>query len=165
MSRLNAARDFWHRLAARERSGIALAAVGVVAMLLWWLALAPALQTLATAPTQAGLLEAQLQKMQALQVQAKAMQSQPKIGRDEALRALESSTKQRLDANAQFTLQGDRVMLTLKGTSAQALAQWLTQARVNARSTPIEARLQRSASSSAAAPSWDGSLVLSLPAR
>ena len=165
MSRLNALQNFWRGLATRERSGIALAAVAVVAMLLWWLALAPALQTLTQAQTQATQLEAQLQSMHALQAQAKALQAQPKMGRDEAVRALESSVKQRLGANAQFTLQGERAMVTLKGASAQALAQWLTQARVNAHSVPIEARLQRSATSTAAAPIWDGSLVLSLPAR
>ena len=165
MSRFDAAQDVWNRLAVRERSGIALAAAVVALMLLWWLALSPALQTLAQAKTQGGQLEAQLQAMHVLQAQAQALQAQPKRGRDEAVRALESSVKQRLGANAQFTLQGERAMVTLKGVSAEALAQWLTQARVNARSVPLEARLQRSATANAAAPSWDGSLVLSLPAR
>jgi general secretion pathway protein M len=165
MSRFSAAQDFWRGLATRERSGIALATTAVAVILLWWLALSPALQTLTLAQTQATQLETQLQAMHALQAQAKALQAQPKMGRDEAVRALESSVKQRLGANAQFTLQGERAMVTLKGASAQALAQWLTQARVNARSVPVEARLQRSAAASAAAPSWDGSLVLSLPAR
>ena len=169
MSRFTAAQNFWRGLASRERSGIALAATAVAVMLLWWLALSPALQTLAQAKTQGGQLEAQLQAMHVLQAQAQALQAQPKMGRDEAVRALESSVKQRLGTNAQFTLQGERALVTLKGVSAEALAQWLTLARVNARSVPIEARLQRSAAvnatANAAAPIWDGSLALSLPAR
>ena len=164
MSRLSTLNDFWRGLGTRERSAIALAAVAVVALLTWWLALAPALKTLAQADAQASQLEAQLQSMQSLQAQAKALQAQPKLGRDEALRALESSIKQRLGAAAQFTVQGDSVNLVLKGASADALAQWLAQARINARAVPSQARLQRSASAapSAAGATWDGSLVLSL---
>ncbi len=169
MSRFNALQIFWQGLAARERTGVALAATAVTAMLLWWLALSPALHTLALAQTQASQLETQLQTMHALQAQARALQAQPKMGHDEAVRALESSVRQRLGASAQFTLQGDRAMVTLKGVSAEALAQWLTLARVNARSVPIEARLQRSAvpaaTANAAVANWDGSLVLGLPAR
>jgi general secretion pathway protein M len=167
MSRVTALQDFWNGLATRERSGIALAAAAVTLTLLWWLTLAPALKTLSLAETQATQLEAQLQAMRALQAQAKALQSQPKLGRDEALRALESSIKQRLGANAQFTVQGDSVNLVLKGASADALAQWLALARVNARALPSQARLQRSVSTgpNTSGVAWDGSLVLSLPAQ
>jgi general secretion pathway protein M len=124
------------------------------------------LQTLKLAQAQSPQLEAQLQAMRALQAQAQALQAQPKLGRDDALRALESSVRQRLGSSVQFTLQGERATVQLKGASAEALAQWLAQARVNARALPSEARLQRSASAaSAAGASWDGSLVLTLPAR
>ena len=58
-----------------------------------------------------------------------------------------------------------------------APAQWLAQARRNARATPVEARLTRSATAAAPAgqtpvtlgrpvvamPRWDGTLVLALP--
>ena len=44
--------------------------------------------------------------------------------------------------------------------AALALAQWLTQVRTNARAIPGEARLARNP-----AGGWDGSLVLTLPAR
>ena len=50
---------------------------------------------------------------------------------------------------------------TLRTAAApDTLAQWLTQARVNARALPAEARLTRNA-----AGQWDGTLVMSLPAR
>jgi general secretion pathway protein M len=50
--------------------------------------------------------------------------------------------------------------VTLTGTGADALAQWLTQARVNARALPGEAHLSRNA-----AGMWEGTLVLTLPPR
>ncbi len=159
----------WRGLSTRERAGLAAAAVTVSAALLWWLALAPALQILRSAPAQSSRLEAQLQSMRALQAQAQALQAQPKLGRDEALRALEASVKQRLGNTAQLSVQGDRANLLLKGTTADALAQWLSQARINARATPVEARLQRSPASTSptgnAPPAWDGTVLLALPAR
>lgn len=160
---------YWRGLSTRERIGVAAAAATVGAALLWWLALAPALQTLRSAPAQASSLEAQLQSMRALQAQAQTLQNQPKLGRDEALRALEASVKQRLGNTAQLSVQGDRANLILKGAAADALAQWLSQARVNARATPVEARLQRSAVAASApgspSPAWDGTVLLALPAR
>jgi general secretion pathway protein M len=165
MSNMKIWQDFWRARAPREQAGMALAIAAVVATLLWWLALAPALQTLRNSGPQAAQLEAQLQALRGLQAQAQALQAQPKMARDEALRALEASVKQRLGASAQFSVQGDRVSLLLKGTSAEALAQWLAQARVNARALPTEARLQRSASAAPGGAAWDGSLVLALPAR
>jgi len=65
---------------------------------------------------------------------------------------------------------GERATVTLKGVSADALAQWLTQSRVNARAAPTEARLVRNAAVSGPTPSasaatWDGSVVMTLPTR
>ena len=67
------------------------------------------------------------------------------------------------------------------GRAEEALAQWLTQARTQARAVPVEAKLQRAPLPSEGAPSpaattsttsttptkspaWSGSVVLSLPA-
>ena len=168
MNPLAAMQRFWAALARRERFAVALA-LGVVALtLVWWLALAGALQTLRTAPTQAAQLEAQLQALRGMQAQARALQAQPKLSRDDAFRALDASVKQRLGSSAQLSQQGERATLVLKGTSAQALAQWLAQARIDARVLPSEARLQRApaspASAAAAADAWNGTLVLNLPA-
>jgi general secretion pathway protein M len=114
--------------------------------------------TLRSAEGQHRALDAQLQQMLRLRAQAQAMQSQPRLNRDDALRRLEASIREQLGASARYTIVGDRVSLTLAGASSQALAQWLTQARVNAHALPGEARLTRNA-----AGSWDGTLVLSLP--
>ncbi len=152
----------WMQLNSRERTLVfaALSVVGVA--LLWWIGISPALGTLRQADAQQRGLAAQVQKMQSLQVQAQGIQSQPKINRDEALRALESSVKG-LGPTAQLNVAGDRATVTLRNTAADALARWLSQARVNARAIPSEARLIRSAASPGSPAAWDGTVVLSLP--
>ena len=167
----------WDALAGRERLFLLLAVSVVLAAALWWLALAPALVTLRAADAQHRQLDAQLQQMRSLQAQATALQSQPKLGGDDAQRTLDALLKQKLGASAQMSVAGDRASITLKGANADALAQWLTQARINARAVPSEVRLVRSAmsGSGSAAPGaaasgagnavWDGTLVLNLPAR
>ena len=105
-----------------------------------------------------------------LQAEAQALQSQPKLSFDDALRAVEASVKADLRGTAQLNTVGERVTVSLKNTPADALARWLAQVRINARALPTEARLVRSATSATTAnagtpaiASWDGSLVLVLP--
>jgi general secretion pathway protein M len=166
MSLLNALQPLnarWARVAPREKKLVLLAAGLLLAALLWLLILAPALATLRSADAQARTLNAQLQHMQLLQAQAQALQKQAPLGFDDALRALTSATRQSLGATAQLNVMGDRASVTLKGASADALAEWLTQARVNARSVPLEARLVRATTPGAA--TWNGVLVMGLPQR
>ncbi|MBC7608498.1 MAG: type II secretion system protein M [Polaromonas sp.] len=155
----------WRALDAREQTLVGSAVILVGLALLWWLLIAPPLRILSQADAQQRSLDAQLQKMQGLQAQAQALISQPKINRDDALRALEASVKQRLGASAQFNTVGDRVSVTLRNTPAEALAQWLTQARVNARAIPADVRLTRNLSTPGGPAAWDGTLVLALPAQ
>ena len=152
----------WTQLDSRERTLVfaALSVVGVA--LLWWVGISPALNTLRQADAQRSGLAAQVQKMQNLQAQVQTIASQPKINRDDALRALEASLKG-LGATAQLNVAGDRATVTLRGAAADALARWLAQARVNARAIPSEARLTRSAASPGGPAAWDGTVVLSLP--
>jgi general secretion pathway protein M len=149
------------------------------------------LQTLRAADAQHAQVDAQLQSMRLLAAEATALRGQRTLGYEESLRNLESSVKQTFGAAATLSVSDARASLTLKGVSADALAQWLSQARINARVVPSEARLQRNnpgassgagaaatavapagAASSASAPSsapspalWDGVLVLALPSR
>ena len=153
----------WAQLAPRERSMLLFATTVVLAALLWQLLLAPSLQTLRTATAQAQALDTQLQHMQSLQAQAKALQQQAPLGYDDAVRALNLATKQTLDSSAQINVSGDRANVTLQATSADALAQWLAQVRLNARATPVEARLTRIATP--AGVTWSGTLVMGLPPR
>lgn len=159
---MNAAqlRARWLRLAPREKVLVAATSAIVVLALLWLVAIRPALGVLRSAEEQHRALDAQLQQMTALQEQARALQAQPKIGHDEAMRLLERSLRERLGTTARLTISGDRATVTLTGTPADALARWLTQSRVDARALPAEARLQRNA-----AGLWEGTLVLSLPPR
>ncbi|MDP9900581.1 type II secretion system protein GspM [Variovorax ginsengisoli] len=191
---------WWAQLAPREQRLATVALTLVVLALLWWVALAPALRTLADAPAAHAQLDAQLQQMSTLQAQARQLQTQPRVPRDDALRALEGAVRDGLP-NAQLQVAGasEGATVTVRSTAPDALAQWLAQARANARAVPREVHLTRSqalpvaptsprpaalpagrpaaaptlalaatpaeASATPAAPRWDGTLVMSLPAR
>ena len=176
-------RAWWAGLEPREQR-LASAAVALVLLaLLWWVGLAPALRTLSTAPGEHARLDAQLQKMTTLRTQAKALQAQPRASREDSMRALEGSVRPTFGANAQLqpAASGDGVTVALRTVPADALAQWLAQARSNARAVPREAHIARSAQSAPATPvgaaaagakdneppavRWDGTLVMGLPAR
>ncbi|MEY4979214.1 MAG: hypothetical protein RLZZ352_1484 [Pseudomonadota bacterium] len=148
------------RLSARERQALTLAAWVVGLGLLWWLALAPALQTLRQAPERHARLDAQLSQMRSMAATAELLRAQnpQPLRRDAALRALEQATAE-LKNTAQLSVLGDRATLTLRNTEAQALAQWLAQVRLNARLVPLEAQLSRTSD----AATWSGSLVLAGP--
>lgn len=171
----------WAAMAPRERRMVRIAAVLVVLALLWWVALGPALRTLAAAPAEHARLDAELQKMSTLQARAKTLQALPRANRDDALRALDTSVRESLGPGAQLLSagSGDAANVTLRGASADALAQWLAQARANARAVPREAHLSRSVTAppSPAPPPparagakadpavrWEGNLVMTLPA-
>ncbi len=156
----------WDTLAPRERRSVQAALALVAAALLWWIAIAPALHTLGAADAQHRSLDAQLQTMRSLQTEAQALQALPKLGFDDALKAVEVATKSELGGSGQLNVTGERVTVSLKNTPADALARWLAQVRINARALPTEARLVRNpADPIATAPvaSWNGSLVLTLP--
>lgn len=153
----------WQALPPRDRvlAGVALGVLFAAA--LWWITLRPALITWRTAPAQRQALDLQLQRMQQLQAQAAAIrataQPLPPLGRDEAQRALEAAVRQHFGESARLTLGPQAATLALNGVSGQALAQWLVQARLEARTSPTEARLERQASGV-----WSGQMTLSLPA-
>jgi general secretion pathway protein M len=169
--------DRWNSLAVREKTLIAGATLLVGGALVWWLAIAPALAILRSAPAQHAQIDMQLQSMRLLASEATALRAQRVLTYDEVLRNLENSVKQTLGAGATLSVSESRASVTLKGVGADALAQWLAQARINARVVPSEVRLQRSAAvaptpasaasgvASANTVNWDGMLVLSLPAR
>jgi len=153
----------WNQLAPREKSLLGAALALIALALVWQLMLAPSLRTLRAATAQGLALDAQLQHMQSLQAQAKALQKQAPLAYDDALRALNQATKQTLGSTAQVSAVAERANVTLQAARADALAQWLAQARVNARSTPLEARLTRMATP--AGVTWSGTLVMTLPQR
>lgn len=149
----------WRSAAPREQRLLKLSAAVVGLAVVWWVALAPALKMLKTADQQRGVLESEWLHMQGLQVQAKALQSKPTLAGADARRLLETSVVP-LGAAVQLASAGEQVRVTVKGLSPDALAQWLTTARQNARAVPSEAKLTRNP-----AGTWDGFLMLSLNAR
>ena len=92
----------WASLEARERRLVAICAALVGLALVWWIVLAPALKTLRQAPAEHARLDAQLQQMTTLQAQAKALQSQPRANRDEAVKA--SALRRRSSSKAGATV-------------------------------------------------------------
>jgi general secretion pathway protein M len=153
-------RAHWAALAPREQALVAGAVALVAAALVWWIALAPALGTLRSAEEQHRTLDAQLEQMQRLQAQARTMQAQPRQPAGESLKQLEAAIREQLGVSARYSIAGERVSLTLTNTPAAALAQWLSQVRTNAHAIPGEAKLTRNASGG-----WDGTVVVTLPAR
>jgi len=151
-------RAWWQGLAARERALVGIAALLVTGALLWWLAIAPALAALRRADAALPVLDAQLQVLRAQQARAEQLKLAPRPAPDEARRALEAAVRERLGAAAQAVFAGERATLTLKGVSANRLAEFLAQARANARSLPLDARLTRGADGA----SWSGTLVMGL---
>ncbi|MCW5237772.1 type II secretion system protein M [Verminephrobacter eiseniae] len=178
-----ALRQHWKTLAPRERS-LVLAAAGLVTLaLLWWLAIAPAMATLRTAPARHATLDMQLQHMRRLQAEAQQLQAAPRSSPGDAAGALRAALAQQLGHSAQLNMQGAHANVTLQGACADALAQWLAQARSNAHANTLQAQLTRSAATTStpssgggaapattpcrpgsAMPRWDGTLVLVLPA-
>lgn len=154
-----ALKNHWQAASQREQRGLLLALALLMLALLWWLALAPALQVWRTSAAQHTLLDAQHQQMLGLQAQARALQALPRPNSADARLALENSLKP-LGAAAQLTQQADRLQVLLKGVSARALVEWLSASRQNAHLTPIESHLKRP---DAAKDAWDGSVVFILP--
>jgi general secretion pathway protein M len=159
-------RAHWQALSAREQRGLSVLAVLLSAVLFWFVAIDPALHTLRTSAQRSVQVSEQQAHMLALQAEAQALQARTPLAREEALRQLQG-----LAPNTQFQLnvQGERVAVQLKGVSATGLSNWLAQARQQAQALPVEAHLTRNpvtgTPTTASSPTWDGNLVLSLPAR
>lgn len=157
-------RHSWGRMQPRERRLVALALAVVALALLWTLAVGPAWRTLRQAPAQMAELQAQLQHMQDLQRQARALAEQTPIAPEQAQQALRQATEQRLGEQAQLSIQGQQAQIRLQQVAADRLAAWLADSRANAHSRPIQAQLERAAGDAATSPAlWNGTLTLQLP--
>jgi general secretion pathway protein M len=133
---------WWQGLAERERWMVLGAGVLLVLAVLWWLALAPALRTLARAPADLARVEAQLQAMQRLAAEAQGLRATAPVAPEQAQAALKAATE-RLGDRGRLVLQGDRAVLTLTNVPSPALRDWLAEVRQGARARPVEASLTR----------------------
>lgn len=146
---------WWRALAPRERQGAMLAAALVGAALVWFIAVAPALRTLRSAPATIDRLDAELQQMQLLATESRALRAAPPVAPAQAASALQAAAA-RLGAKARLVQQGGRATLTLTGVDGEALRGLLAEVRSTARARPIEAQLVRSKAG------YDGTLVLAV---
>jgi general secretion pathway protein M len=166
---------FWQQRSARERQGLLLASAGIAVALVWRIALAPTLQTWQEAPAKQAWLDQQTQQMQTLQAQAQGLNTSHALTRREAVQWLEAHLED-LGPGAKLQLQADAASLSLQAAPAQALANWLSQARENAHVRPVQAQLQQVTNPPPSKPGattaspgmdstvrWSGSLQLRLP--
>ena len=153
--RLAAARAWWAGLSLRDRQALTLAGVVLGLYLLFAVAIQPAWRVLAAAPAERERLDAELQTMQQLADEAKALRSTPPVAPAQALAALQAASA-RLGSHGRLVVQGDRAVLDVTGASSAELRSWLAEARSGARARPVEARLTRSAGG------YSGSIVVSI---
>lgn len=167
---LNAAlaplRQRWTRLAQREQNLLLIAGSIVLLALVWWIALAPALHSLRTAPARHAAADRELQTMLQMQAQAELLRQQSQTNNAEAdvRTQLEQSIKTELAATAQTQWLGNRVQITLTNAPAPALTRWLSQVRDNSHAAVAEMKLNRiTADMADATTRWSGNLLLDLP--
>ena len=150
----------WVALAAREQRGLLLAGVVLGAALVWFVTLAPALRSLKTVAAQSAALGADIERMQALQARAKALQAKPALAPKESAQALQAAAT-KLGPAVNLQVVGEQATLTVKKLSALQLAQWLAPESGPGLS-PAEAHLKRDTGN--VEPFWSGTLVYHLPA-
>ena len=148
----------WRGRTAREQWLSGVAAAALLVLVVWNVGLAPALRTLSTAPSALLQLDAQVASMQSMAGEAARLQQRPApVRAADAVRLLEAATQQRLGPGAVFTVNADRVTVSVKAAQSDGLTQWLAQAREAAGAVTERAILRRTAAG------WEGSITLHLP--
>jgi general secretion pathway protein M len=152
-------KDWFKQRQPREQNLLSAAAFLLIAALLWWLAIAPALQTYRGSSAAHAKLDAQLVQMQTMASEAKRLKALPTSSAAAAQTWLEASVKKL--GKATVSVQGGRAQVSFTDATPEALAAWLQDARTAAQLVPVQASWKR-----AAVPVlWDGSLVLELPSK
>jgi general secretion pathway protein M len=146
---------FWRARAPRERQLIAVMAVAVGALVLWWIAIQPALRTLREASIEIERLERQTQQVQLAAAEMQNLRSASPVPTEQAMAALRSATTH-LGDKARITVQGERATLIFTGIPADAIGGWLAEARSAARARPLEAQMIRSGAD------YNGSITVSV---
>jgi general secretion pathway protein M len=146
---------FWQARAPRERQLLALAAAAVVVLLVWLVAMQPALKTLRETPVELDALDAQWQQLQLAALESEGLRSASPVPPAQAADALRGATE-RLGSKAKLIVQGDRATLSFTGLAFEDLRAWIGEARSGARARPVEAQLLK------AATGYSGSISVTL---
>lgn len=155
----NTAKTYWQRFTPRDRTLILAASLLIGIAFCWWVLLSPAIKTIRTAPELHKNLDAQIQTIQGLSHEAKSLQGQAKLGADDVRQALQATVMQRFGSAAQLNVSGNRATLILKNATPQSVTEFLSQARINARTLPSDVKITRSI---APGTGWDGNMTLIL---
>jgi general secretion pathway protein M len=137
--------QFWRSRAPRERQLIAAMALALAVLLIWLIAVRPALATLRETPVELDRLDLQWQQMQLAALESASLRSASPVPPAQAAEALRSATE-RLGGKGKIAFQGDRAVLTFSGVAFEPLRNWLGEVRSAARARPIEAQLLKGAS-------------------
>ena len=151
------ANKWWRGRTPRERLAVTLVACVLGALLVWSVFIEPALRGARAAPAQLDQLDGQLQQMQRIAAESRALRAITPVSLAQAGASLKAASE-RLGDKARLNLQADRATLTLTGVSPEALRAWLVEARSGARARPVEVTLQRGPSG------FTGSISLTLGA-
>jgi general secretion pathway protein M len=137
--------QLWRSRVPRERQMIAAGAIALAVLVVWLIAVQPALHTLRETPAELDRLDSQWQQMQLAAVESAALRSASPVPPAQATEALRAATE-RLGGKGKIALQGDRAVLTFSGLPFEALRNWLGEVRSAARARPVEAQLLKGAS-------------------
>ncbi|MGZ8260261.1 MAG: type II secretion system protein GspM, partial [Caldimonas sp.] len=97
--------QFWQSRAPRERQLIAAMAVAVALLLVWLVAVQPALRTLRETPAELDQLDAQWQQMQVAAIESTTLRAASPVPPQQAAEALRAATE-RLGGKGKIALQG-----------------------------------------------------------
>ncbi len=162
---------WWQSRSSKEKTLLVVTVLMVMLLLLWRILLGPALSTVLNAKAKHAALDVQIQQMKELQNQARVFQLKPKLGPEQTKLVLESLTQQHFGAGGQVRATGDQVAVVFRNVPAEALSQWLLQARLKANVLPGEAHLNRNAplpipansvNNAAQSATWDGAFLMTL---
>ena len=135
----------WRSRAPRERQLIAALALAIGVLVVWLIAVQPALRTLPETPAELDRLDLQWQQMQLAALESATLRSASPVPPAQASNALRAATE-RLGGKGKIALQGDRAVLTFSGVAFEGLRNWLGEVRSAARARPVEAQLLKGAS-------------------
>lgn len=132
----------WRARAPRERVALAIAALVLLALVVWALLLAPALGTLRSAPQQLEALESQLLQMRGMAAEVRELRNATPVAAAQSGLAIKAAAERHGD-KVRLTLQADRALITLVNASPEQLRALLVEMRSAARARPVEAELTR----------------------